>query len=228
MKYEKESVVKLIHQTWKTSEIPHDVYPKVWQESWKTHHPDWEYRLWTDEDNERLVRDHYPQFLEGYRSLSKGVIKSDIARALYMHRDGGMYADLDFVCLKPFDGLLEALGSSIVIGRHNQRLQPHPNAWLYSPPGKQFWLSLVSDGLNDWTDRKRRKVEEIAGPDRLNWCLEKYATDHAVLPAVTVYPHTWGDHDSTLYAGTVKWEDVPQLEAAYPNSLAATCWKHNW
>jgi len=56
--------------------------------------------FWTDRDNETLVREHYPQFLDFYRQLTPGIKMADFARFLYMHRFGGGYVDLDFVSLK--------------------------------------------------------------------------------------------------------------------------------
>ena len=50
------------------------------------------HRLWTDEDNYNLIKDHYAWFLDTYESLSKPVMKADSARYLYMYHIGG--ADL--------------------------------------------------------------------------------------------------------------------------------------
>ncbi len=46
-------------------------------------------RLWTDEDNRKLVLDHYPWFLDTYDALPKPVMKADSVRYLYMHHLGG-------------------------------------------------------------------------------------------------------------------------------------------
>src|ERR1700761_6721881 len=46
-------IPRIIHQVWLGSPFPEKY--KEWQKSWKTHHPEWEYRLWTDADIERLV-----------------------------------------------------------------------------------------------------------------------------------------------------------------------------
>lgn len=224
----KDNMVKIIHQTWKNADIPEDRYPAIWRQSWRDAHPGWEYRFWTDEDNERLVRDHYPSFAEDFAAIDRGVVKSDVARALYLHRHGGMYADLDFVCLRPFDGLLGVLGRHIVVGRHAQGAQPFPNAWMYSPPGRPFWLALVGDALNDWAFNKVRKPEQVAGPDRLNWCLDKYRPDHAVLPCDIVHPFAWGDAAGTEKAMAIDRNDLDALRAAYPHSLAVTFWSHGW
>ena len=47
------------------------------------------HRLWTDEDNYNLIKDHYAWFLDTYESLPKPVMKADSARYLYMYHIGG-------------------------------------------------------------------------------------------------------------------------------------------
>lgn len=93
---------KIIHQTWKSTEIP----PR-WQrfrDAWKKFHPGWEFRLWTDEDNRRLVERDYTAFLQLYDSYAYPVQKADFARILYLHKFGGVYADLDLEPLRPWTG----------------------------------------------------------------------------------------------------------------------------
>jgi hypothetical protein len=46
---------RIIHQTWKTEAIPPQW--QAAQRSWRDAHPEWEYRFWTDEDLDRLVRE---------------------------------------------------------------------------------------------------------------------------------------------------------------------------
>ena len=48
------------------------------------------HRLWTDEDNYNLIKDHYAWFLDTYQSLPKPVMKADSARYLYMYHIGGL------------------------------------------------------------------------------------------------------------------------------------------
>jgi len=43
----------IIQQTYKTAEIREEWRP--YQASWKAHHPGWEYRFWTDQDNRSLI-----------------------------------------------------------------------------------------------------------------------------------------------------------------------------
>ena len=50
-----------------------------------------------------------------YDAFPKGIMRADTARYLYMHKHGGMYADLDFLALKPVDGLLTNV--SVAVGK---------------------------------------------------------------------------------------------------------------
>ena len=48
-----------------------------------------------DNDNEQLVMKYFPQYLEKYRVIPKGVAKADISRLIYMYVYGGFYFDTD-------------------------------------------------------------------------------------------------------------------------------------
>jgi mannosyltransferase OCH1-like enzyme len=96
---------KIIHQTWKDEKVPAFLAPC--QESWKRLNPSWEYRLWTDADNDALVRDEFPSLLDLYRSLPRAIHRADFARVLYLWRFGGLYVDLDIEALRSADELLD-------------------------------------------------------------------------------------------------------------------------
>lgn len=52
----------------------------------------------------------------------------------------GLYADLDFEVLQPFDGLVK--GQSLVLASMTDDLTFNhsiPNAWMASAPGHRFW-----------------------------------------------------------------------------------------
>jgi len=94
-------IPKLIHQTAKTGELPEECKPYV--EKLKALHPDWTYKLWTDEDNLQLVKTRMPEFLDVYLKLPKNIMRADVIRYVYMYKLGGLYLDTDYEMLKPFD-----------------------------------------------------------------------------------------------------------------------------
>jgi glycosyltransferase involved in cell wall biosynthesis len=105
-------IPEIIHQTWKTADIPSEMVD--FQRTWTEHHPDWEYRLWTDDDNRQLIEKHYAWFLPIYDSYAENICRVDAARYFILHHCGGLYVDLDFECLRSLHQLLE--GRSLVIG----------------------------------------------------------------------------------------------------------------
>ncbi len=147
---EKVMIPSIIHQTWKDREIPQELHP--FQASWKRYHPTWEYRLWTDVDCRKLIADHYSWFLPIYDLYPQPIMRTDTARCFILHHFGGIYADLDYECLKPFETLLA--GKDLVLGcephSHVQRSQAQTrgfdfilsNAVMASVPGHRFWEHL--------------------------------------------------------------------------------------
>jgi len=81
------TVPKLIHQSWSTKDLP----PKFqrWSDTWRSSHPDWEWVLWTDEDNKALVEKYFPWFKEAYRQLQGEIFRADAVRNMYMYAFGG-------------------------------------------------------------------------------------------------------------------------------------------
>ena len=92
-------IPKIIHQIWIGKSVPEEF--NHYQFSWRAHHPDWEYRLWTQADitnlhmhNESLARE----------SRSPAEI-SDLMRYEILYQYGGVYVDFDFQCLKSLEPL---------------------------------------------------------------------------------------------------------------------------
>lgn len=66
------------------------------------------------------------------------------ARALILHRYGGVYTDLDSEALRPMEQLLQ--GKEVVLGRMGYDFnsqQSIPNAFMASLPDQHFWLYFL-------------------------------------------------------------------------------------
>lgn len=229
---------KMIHQSWKNDDIPYHIYKKHWVDSWKKNHADWEYLLWTDAKNEQLVRTHYPQLFEFYLSLTPPIKKADFCRFLYMHKYGGVYADLDFISLKNLSPLLEKY--DLVLGRMSPDNDYYqiPNAFMASRPGNDFWLQIAIDAKNapPW----EQDVEKHAGPFRLQWAYEKYQPENSIVcDHHLLYPFDWihftnwnnGKYfkkDLKQLAERLRNNSVEEISKAFPDAYCLTFWTHNW
>jgi mannosyltransferase OCH1-like enzyme len=95
-------IPKIIHQIWLGDQARR---PATWMASWRTQHPDWEYRLWTEAELFDL------ECAGQFAALPHFAGKADIARYEILHRYGGIYLDADSECVRPLpEHLRENLG----------------------------------------------------------------------------------------------------------------------
>ena len=92
-----------IFQTWKTSEVP--VHWKKAQQSVISMNPNWKYTLLTDDDNDSIVKQYFPDFYPYYISFPYPIQRADAVRYCALYLYGGIYLDLDYICNKSFDSI---------------------------------------------------------------------------------------------------------------------------
>jgi mannosyltransferase OCH1-like enzyme len=229
------TIPRIIHQSWKTTEIPVETYKVHWVESWKELHPDWRHILWTDEDNRRLVAEHYPQYLGFYDQLHPPIKKADFCRFLYMHHLGGVYVDLDFLALRNVEPML--VGSEIVVGSLSEKNHYYqiPNAFMASVAGHEFWMQVATDSMN--APLHEQGVEMQSGPFRLQWAIDVYQPrgldiiDHRnIYPLDWIHFVSWGCPDEGIQRLARELVDKPREEILehFPDAFAVTFWSHNW
>lgn len=124
--------------------------------SWRHFNPNWLQVMWDDAMIERLMQ-LYPKWYSVYHSLEHPVQKVDMARLVILWRFGGLYADVDMLCLKPIDTEISRLKPNHVYLVNDY--QPHKdlppfatmiygsaktnNNLILSTPNKSFlWLLL--------------------------------------------------------------------------------------
>lgn len=94
-------IPKIIHYCWfGRGEMPQ--LAKECIASWHTYMPDWDYKLW-NEDNFNI--DAVPYTKEAYET-KKYAFVSDYVRLWALCNEGGLYMDVDFLVYRPFDELL--------------------------------------------------------------------------------------------------------------------------
>ncbi len=169
-----------IHQTWKSHNLP-ALFHRL-SKTWKANHPQWQYYLWTDEDNRNLIERHYPWFLEVYDNYPFEIQRVDAARYFILYSLGGLYVDLDFRSIEPLDPLLK--DAEFVLGLENcahYELHDKPmiigNAFMYSrQSGNLFLRNVIEELANSSTTsiEAHNHVLESTGPFMLTRAYEKY------------------------------------------------------
>jgi mannosyltransferase OCH1-like enzyme/glycosyltransferase involved in cell wall biosynthesis len=188
------TIPRIIHQTWKTRDVPAEW--QAYQASWRQHHPDWEYRFWTDAELRAFIAAHYAWFLPIYDGYSEPIMRVDAARYFLLAHFGGIYADLDYECLRPFDPLVA--GRDLVLGRepdaHHKQAQPRSgdlpylvcNAMMASAPGHPFWEHVFRELI---ASHQALDPLEATGPFLLTRAQRSFrGTPITVLPAALLFP----------------------------------------
>ncbi len=88
-------IPRVFHQIW-VGPRPMPAQYKIWAESWKNI-PGWTYKLWMDKEAEEFLMINRELY---YKEKNMGA-RSDILRLEILYREGGVYIDTDFECIKP-------------------------------------------------------------------------------------------------------------------------------
>ncbi len=132
--------------------------------------PGWEYRLWSDDANDELVREHFPQYRAAFQSIRRGVVRADIARYLYLYAHGGFYFDTDYKLLAPISDTLLDQACVLPVSRgHATDALRIGNAVLGSEPRHAFWGDFVDSifAAGGLSELEESRVEKITGPEGL-------------------------------------------------------------
>jgi mannosyltransferase OCH1-like enzyme len=170
-------VPKNIFQTWKTSIIPgkwHEAQTSVIKKN-----PKWRYILLTDEDNLNIVSKYFPDFLPYYKSFKHNIQRADAIRYIVMYLYGGIYLDLDYICLKSFDLLTFNYGSNYEVGLipSNNTQSIFTNSFIISKPKSVFWLKCIDEMKKPSLWRyvsKHMEVFNTTGPFMINRVANRY------------------------------------------------------
>jgi mannosyltransferase OCH1-like enzyme len=97
-------IPKILHLTWKSKSLPPDFQFLV--QKMAALHPDWQIRLWTDEEMMAFVKEKgAPHQFQKYSDYIKTIQCCDYFRVFVLYVMGGVYLDLDIDLDRSFDEL---------------------------------------------------------------------------------------------------------------------------
>ncbi len=221
----KSVIPKIIHQIWVGPKDPPAIF-KDSQESLKKYHPDWEYKLWTDEDIPALKL-----YNQKYYDLSTNFgAKADILRYELLYRYGGIYLDVDFICLKPLDVLLQYdLWAAIMpVGNRGGV----GNSTIGCVPGHPIMEdAILTLGESYNTYKKTKYIVEMVGPRHFQRSFMKFADSQTMniiaLPASFFFPISIKDRRMALEAQSMGNDEVTK-SFIKSETFAMHYWAGSW
>lgn len=120
--------------------------------------------MWDDAENRAFIADKFAWFLPTFDGYKRNINRADAVRYFFLYYHGGVYADMDFECLKPIDPLLAAnRDASVILGRMEIKDRRHsiPNAIMISKPRDPFWIYVFQQLIHN---KNNPAVEVATGP----------------------------------------------------------------
>lgn len=153
-------IPNIVHQTAAT--VDRTQWDPIWvgcHQSWKNAMPDAKHILWTDTDIRQLVEKDFPELVPFFfHTLQDKIERIDFARYLMLYKYGGIYADMDYQCLRDFRAQLPGDKASVV--ESNWIGQPVQNSLMASPAQHPFWLHAMLHVMVNY-DKNKRHPEGI-------------------------------------------------------------------
>jgi inositol phosphorylceramide mannosyltransferase catalytic subunit len=211
-------IPKIIHQIWLGSTFPQKF--SFYTNSWLKYHPEWEYKLWTDNDIEEFVLVNKKLFDE---TPNYGQ-KADIARYEILYKYGGLYIDVDFEGLRSFDLFHHAY--TFYTGVSNTQELELNNALIGAAPGHPI-LKLCIDNLKSaGTNPTPSDIIQTTGPLYFTEIVAQYLEQNAPCNDIGIFPPTFFYPLPNTFAKKIS---SPYLNAwLRPESWAIHYWACSW
>jgi inositol phosphorylceramide mannosyltransferase catalytic subunit len=199
------TIPKIIHQTWKTSEMPAAISRCV--DSIRKRNTGWSHILHTDADWEAIVKSQNLLSWEEFLRYPTGIQKADIFRCIALYEQGGVYADVDTLALRPLDSLINSAVESGLIEEDTEMIltTDHPvhsqliwgggeilmNNFMVAKPRARF-MKLYLEYIKDFVSAGYKgKTEPVTttGPVAMSRLVEDFGGAEEL--KIAVVPFFW-------------------------------------
>ena len=211
-------IPKIIWQTheWDYASLP-EMYLKT-SNTWRLFNQDWEYKYVSGKERKEQVAEEFPEFIDLYNqyhklndlieknlamgikqnSLLPGMAQADLWRFLVLHKYGGVYADMDSICIGSLDEMLRVYSDKeLVVANpipwgndahsivylnnldHNTKPQWHINTANFATTKNNKVLSIIVEKLRTVT---------------YNVDIHRFFSICAEHPDITAYDFRWAVH----------------------------------
>jgi hypothetical protein len=99
-------IPKLIFQTW-VKKIVSEEFQKIIN-TWKDNNKDYKYSLYDNSECDEFIKNNFPNDVYvAYNKIIPGAYKADLWRYCILYKYGGIYADIDTLCIGKIDDFLD-------------------------------------------------------------------------------------------------------------------------
>ena len=195
-------IPKIFHQIWLGGqEMP--VPFQVFRDHLRALHPDWEYRLWTDENLPPLINARL------FNSQHRAFYRADILRYEVLAEHGGVYVDVDFLMYRNIEPLLRNTDHFLAY----EGVEWVCNSIMGFAPNHWFLWKLIAEAPSRARKLWDRWGVDRIGPGLVTACAAE-STNLLILPKGVFYPISAADIRKRQFErvpsayGAHMWNDV--------------------
>lgn len=202
---------RVIHQVWfgtipnKHAATKYYDTLKRYRDSWKIQNPNWCHIEWSKDMCIALIKTLFPEHEEMFRQYTYEIQRCDAIRYFILYRYGGLYADMDYYCNRPWDEVLKNYSNDLyLVQTPNIKGEHVSNSLMYSKPNHQFWkylfLELQKNSSCPIYYTRHMTIMFTTGPGILNrvYTARKHRCKLNFYPHRLFHPYGIGDDKMTL------------------------------
>lgn len=222
--YKNNIIPKRIIQTWKTHDIGD--LDKLSQ-TWKDFNQSYTYTLFDDIECANMINNYFNErVLRAYQNIKPGAFKADLWRYCELYINGGVYSDIDTVCIGSIDDVIDSDATMVTpIDLINTNLF---NAFIAVIKNHPVMLMCIEEIVSNVENNKEQKGLSFSGPGLLGDCVRKYLSMKNKEPFV---------FDCSLYKGIqllkmnvyseiiYNSDGIQLFQNKYKNSMVRTIYK---
>jgi mannosyltransferase OCH1-like enzyme len=205
--YDKEGarvIPKILHQIWfSISDESDSLYAKFepYRDSWNRNCPSWDHYVWTESMCRKLIELHFPSYLRMYDEYEHPIQRIDFVRYAILYTYGGVYADMDTVCMKDLSVWLQDNNKAgyLVSTSNPVGSLEVSNLLMASVKGNRLWLYAIEEASlrikQHWYETTHLYIMRSTGPLLLDYVYKtyKYRTDTGLFPSKLFNPFSVTD-----------------------------------
>lgn len=188
---------RAITQYWDTPEIPS--YVEDLCETFRSRNPGLSHRLFSESEGERLIASHFgPREAAAFKACAVPAMQSDYFRYCAVLALGGVYADVDYVCVSSLQPLIDRPGGEIFLSPTPRALKGRDATRLWNgffafkEPGHPL-LRLTVDIA---TANMEERISERVWPAGENVIQSVWLTAGPGIFSLLRFMRDWGSFDA--------------------------------
>lgn len=156
----------------------------------------WRFILWNEEKCLELIHTHLPWFLDRYTSYPHKVCQIDAMKYILSYLFGGIAMDMDIICLKNMDTLVQNHDLVFV----EQWKDMVANDFIYSSKPNNPLLGFI---ISDLITVKSNHILDLTGPEylqkRLSSLKPSFSDMFHIVPYKLTHPFVWDRYENKCH-----------------------------